>query len=84
MDGKEPGFTLVKKKKAPRKAKAATTTKGPGSRGTADPRSSGQLMPESASSGKPGLSGVAKPPETAAGRQGQMADPGDGEGLAGP
>ena len=44
--GKEPGFTLVAKKKASRKARTATTGR-PGSRGTVDP-SSGPSRPESA------------------------------------
>ena len=46
IEGKEPGFTLVAKKKASRKARTATTER-PGSRGTVDP-SSGPSRPESA------------------------------------
>ena len=46
IEGKEPGFTLVAKKKASRKARTAMTGR-PGSRGTVDP-SSGSSRPESA------------------------------------
>ena len=46
IEGKEPGFTLVAKKKASRKARTATTER-PGSRGTVD-LSSGPSRPESA------------------------------------
>ena len=46
IEGKEPGFTLVAKKKGSRKARTATTER-PGSRGTVDP-SSGPSRPESA------------------------------------
>ena len=79
----EPGFTLVKPKKASRRARtAATTTEGPGSTSTtskADPRSSSRTSePESVPSGSAGTSGVAKSSETAAGRRGQAADTREG------
>ena len=82
MEGEEPGFNLVtSKRRASKKAKAATTTEWPGSCGMADPGSLGPSEPEwvPKTSGTPGAGqlGEAEVPETAVGWRSQAADPGE-------